>query len=72
MAALAIAGVFALVIAVYAVVLGIGAFILTWAWNLVIPSTFGGPELNFGAAFALLVVFAVLRTFLFGGRGSSN
>lgn len=70
MAVLAVAGLFALVVAVWAVVLGIGALILTWAWNLVVPSTFGGPTLDFGAAYALLIVFAVIRTFLFGGRGS--
>lgn len=57
----------ALVIALYAIVLAIGAAILSWGWNLVVPSTFGGPTLDFGAAFALLVVFAVLRAFLFGG-----
>lgn len=65
-AGVAVFGVLALIIAVYAIVIGIGAFVLTWGWNLVVPSTFGGPTLDFGAAFALLVVFAVIRTFLFG------
>lgn len=66
-AAVAVVGVFALIIAVYAVVLALGAAILSWGWNLVVPTTFGGPTLDFGAAYALLVVFAVIRSFLFGG-----
>ena len=66
-AGVAVVGVIALIVVVYAVVIGIGAAILTWGWNLVVPSVFGGPTLDFGAAYALLVVFAVIRTFLFGG-----
>ncbi len=62
----------ALVIAIYAIVLAIGAAILSWGWNLVVPSTFGGPTLDFGAAFALLVVLAIIRAFLFGGGVSVN
>lgn len=71
-----VVGVIALIVVVYvvvyAVVIGIGAAILTWGWNLVVPSVFGGPTLDFGAAYALLVVFAVIRTFLFGGFRRSS
>jgi disulfide bond formation protein DsbB len=62
----------AVVIAIYALVLGIGAAILSWGWNLVVPATFGGPTLDFGAAFALLVVLAVIRAFLFGSGVNVN
>lgn len=65
-AAVAVVGVIALIVAVYAVVIAIGAAVLSWGWNLVVPVTFGGPTLDFGAAYALLVVFAVVRSFLFG------
>lgn len=68
MAILLVLGAVAVVIALYAIVLGIGAFILTWAWGLVMVPVFGLPALDFGAAFALLVVLAVIRAFLFGGR----
>lgn len=66
-AILAIAGVLAL----YGIVIGIGAFVLSWAWNLVIPSTFNGPVLDFGAAFALIVIIVVIRGFFGGGSKSS-
>jgi hypothetical protein len=47
-------------------VFGVGSLAFMWSWNLVIPSTFGGPTLDFGAAFALLVVLTVFRVFLMG------
>lgn len=55
------------ILAVYAAVVAIGAAVLSWAWNLVVPSTFGGPTLEFLPAVALIVVFIVIRNFLFGG-----
>lgn len=67
---LAALGIIALIIAVWAAVLAVGALILSWAWNLVVPSTFNGPTLDFGAAYALLIVFVILRSFLFGGGRS--
>lgn len=66
-AAVAIVGVFALIFALYVLVISVGALVLSWGWNLVVPSTFGGPTLDFGGAFALLTVVAVIRSFLFGG-----
>lgn len=67
---LAALGIIALIIAVWAAVLAVGALVLSWAWNLVVPSTFNGPTLDFGAAYALLIVFVILRSFLFGGGRS--
>lgn len=67
---LAAIGIFALIIGLWLGIIALFAAVLSWAWNLVVPSTFGGPTLDFGAAFALLIVFMVIRTFLFGGRGS--
>lgn len=67
----AVGGVGALVIitilAIYALVVAIGAAVLSWAWNLVVPSTFNGPTLEFFPAVALIVVFIVIRSFLLDG-----
>jgi hypothetical protein len=57
----------AAVVALWLGILAVLAFILTWAWNLVVPTTFGGPVLDFGAAFALVVVLSVIGNFFRGG-----
>jgi hypothetical protein len=56
----------AVIVAATFVVFGVGSLAFMWSWNLVIPSTFGGPTLDFGAAFALLIVLSVFRVFLMG------
>jgi hypothetical protein len=43
------------------------AFVFSIAWNAVVPSTFGGPELTFGASFALIIVISIIGSLLFGG-----
>lgn len=70
MGCLAVTGFIALIVALWAAITAVTAFVLAWAWNLVVPTTFNGPTLDFGAAFALLIVFMVIRAFLFGSRGS--
>jgi len=72
MGCLAITGLIALVVAVWAAITALTAFVLAWAWNLVVPSTFGGPTLDFGAAFALVLVVSILGRLLFGGRSSGK
>ena len=57
----------AAVLALWLGILATLAFILTWAWNLVVPTTFGGPVLDFGAAFALVVVLSIIGNFFRGG-----
>ena len=44
------------------------AFPLKWAWNYVVPNLFGLPELTWGTAFCLLIVFGLLIK----GTGSSS
>lgn len=65
-------GVGALIIALYAAIIAIGAAVLSWAWNLVVPPVFGGPVLEFAPAAALIVVFIVIRNFLFGGGSAKS
>lgn len=69
---LAVVGVIAVIVALWAAITAVTALILAWAWNLVVPSTFGGPTLDFGAAFALVLVVSILGRLLFGGRSSSK
>ena len=57
-------------VGLFLVITGVIALILTWAWNLVVPTTFGGPTLDFGAAFALVIVLSIIGRLLFGGRSS--
>lgn len=69
-ALLFVVGAIAVALAIFLVWTGVIALILTWAWNLVVPSVFGGPVLDFGAAFALVVVLSIIGRLLFGGRSS--
>lgn len=62
----------AFLIAIYAVIIAISAAVLSWAWNLVVPETFGGPTLEFVPAAALIIVFLVIRNILFGGGSSKS
>ena len=54
-----VAAVVLIVVAVF-LLIGLQALILSWAWGLVIPSVFGGPTLDIGAAFALMIVLYVI------------
>lgn len=65
-----IVGAIAVAIGIFLLWTGLIALVLTWAWNLVVPSIFGGPVLDFGAAFALVVVLSIVGRLLFGGRSS--
>lgn len=50
---------FALILAIF-----VGAFVLTLAWNAIIPVLFGAPVLDFAGAVPLLVVvFIIGRVF---------
>ena len=69
---LAVVGIIALVIGLWAAITAITAAVLSWAWNLVVPSTFGGPTLDFGAAFALVLVVSIIGRLLFGSRSASK
>lgn len=69
---LAVIGVIALVVGVLLAWTAVIALVLSWAWNLVVPSVFGGPTLDFGAAFALVFVLNIIGRLLFGVRTSST
>jgi len=67
-AILFIAGVIALMLAWTAFI----AFILLVAWNAVVPSVFGGPTLDYGAAFALVFVLNIIGRLIFGSWSSAS
>lgn len=62
----------AVVVLVFLGIVAVEAAILSWAWNLVVPSTFNGPFLDFGAAFALVLVVSILGRLLFGAARSTK
>lgn len=69
---LALTGVIAILIAVWAAWVAVISLVFMWAWNLVVPAVFGGPTLDFGAAFALMLVTSIIGRLLFGGRSSTK
>lgn len=62
-------GMVALIIALYAVFIAVLAAIVSWAWNLVVPTLVAGaPLLTFPMAFALIVLIVILKAVLFSGN----
>ena len=55
------AGACAVMLAAIAVVFLIGPFVLMLAWNLVVPSVFGGPTIDIWQALGLSILVSVIR-----------
>lgn len=51
------------IIAIIIAWLGLAALILTWAWNVLVPTTFNGPHLDYGAAFAAVIILSLVGGF---------
>ena len=52
-------GIFMLLIALYVVILGIGAFIFLIAYNFVMPSVFNWPTLDYVQALFLWILIGI-------------
>lgn len=60
------------VIILFAASTGLLSFVLQIAWNLLIPSVFGGPTITFWQSLTMIVLISIISSVLFRNSGSDG